>query len=166
MQQGTDLITQLAETRRRQGLPPMPNPHFIHGFGENDPPSPPAPAAVGSESWAEDDEDPPTAPTGATHYVAQRRPVANDIVSPSPGLSEEMVVPQFKLVVMDQMAQYLGHPAVLTEEDQNVIRQVVVKAIKRELDAAIAPEASGTGLNAPPSPKRGRGRPRKHPVAE
>ena len=172
MQQGTDLITQLAQIRERQGKEPLPNPGFIQGFGENDPPSPPPPIFVpGTTAIEEGNEDlredlptwNPKTPTGATHYVAKT--VDGHGMVPD-RLSEEMVIPQFKLVVMDAAAQYLGHATVLSEEDQNLIRQIVVKSVKRELDAAVAPEASGRASEAPPSPKRGRGRPRKHPVAE
>ena len=167
MQQGTDLITQLAQIRERQGKEPLPNPGFIQGFGENDPPSPPPPIFVPGATAIEEEEEfenpLATKPSvsGATHYVRKELPPGR--LEP---LSEEMVIPQFKLVVMDAAAQYLGHATVLSEEDQNLIRQIVVKSVKRELDAAVAPDPSGRASEAQPSPKRGRGRPRKHPVAE
>lgn len=160
MQQGTDLLTQLAQIRERQGKEPLPNPGFIQGFGENDPPSPPPPVMV---PGGLEDTDVPE-PTGATHFISKVTPGRPTGVGP---ISEdEMIVPQFKLVVMDAAAQYLGHATMLSEEDQNLIRQVIVKSVKRDLDAAVAPGSPTEPLGASPVAKRGRGRPRKHPVAE
>lgn len=165
MQQGTDLLTQLAHIRERQGKQPLPSPNFIEGFGENDPPSPPPPVMVPGSVGDPDEDEPEPKPTGATHYIAK---------APAPSLasaalSEEMVIPQLKLVVMDAAASYAGHATMLDQADQDRIAEIVVKAVKKDLDSqlqTIAPEASGRPLAAPPEAKRGRGRPRKHPVTE
>lgn len=175
MQQGTDLLTQLAQIRERQGKEPLPNPGFIQGFGENDPPSPPppvmVPGAIGDdeEPWVEAPKD---GPTGATHYVAKTPDFKRQTASQARaemGLSEEMVIPQFKLVVMDGAATYAGHACILDQADQDRIAEIVVKAVKRDLDAqlqTIAPESSGSPSESSQKAKRGRGRPRKHPLTK
>lgn len=164
MQQGTDLITQLAQIRQRQGLEPMPNPGFIAGFGENDPPSPPPPPLY-SHPAPDDDEEP--SPLIPPQQLRVKETVNN------PVLSEEMVIPSFKLVVMDSMATYAGHQVVLEDSERDQVATIVITAIKRELDQLgsnlqkpgtafnYAELASYTSAGAP-EVKRKRGRPRKN----
>jgi hypothetical protein len=160
MQQGTDLITQLAQIRQRQGLEPLPNPGFIPGFGENDPPGPPPPPLYSPQ--AEDDDEIP--PPAQQYYVKKQEPQ-------TPALSEEMMIPQFKLTVMDSMAQYAGHAVVLEDSERDQVATIVITAIKRELDQlgsnlqkpgtafTYAELESATTAMVPA--KRKRGRPRK-----
>jgi len=161
MQQGTDLLTQLAAIRERQGKEPLPNPGYIQGFGENDPPSPPPPPLYAPP--APDDDDPSPLIPPQQYYVKKKEPEA-------PALSEEVVIPQFKLLVMDSAAQYAGHAVVLEDWERDEIAKLVVQAVKRELDAQASQlQVKGTaftGAETVSPEKRKRGRPRKNaPVA-
>ena len=169
MQQGTDLLTQLAAIRERQGKEPLPNPGYIQGFGENDPPSPPPPPLY-SPPGAEDEDPSPLIPP-QQYYVKKKEPEV-------PALSEEMIIPQFKLTVMDSLAQYSGHAVVLEDGERDQVATIVITAIKRELDQlgsnlqkpgkalTYGERLQAAAVHATEQIKRKRGRPRKNaPVA-
>jgi hypothetical protein len=150
MQQGSDLLTQLAAIRERQGKEPLPNPGFIQGFGPGSP-APPPPIIVPSDIEDPDEEPSPLIPP-QQFYVKK---------ASGPPVSIDPQIPNFKLIVMDNAAQYAGHGVVLQDAERDRIAEIIVKAVKRELDGQMQTlglrEAQATGL----VPKRKRGRPRK-----
>lgn len=167
MQHGTDLITQLAQIRERQGKEPMPNPGVIQGFGEGTPPPHPLDyqERQNDEFGLDDDNESPLVPP-QEYYVKKIAP-AKESDMPIPAGP----MPNFKLLVMDSAAQYAGHSVVLTQQEQDSISALVIKALRRELDehlnalpkgqAVIIGYASAI-IDSVPSEKRKRGRPRKN----
>lgn len=127
-----DLINDLAAIRDRQGLAPMPNPHFIQGFGPNDPPPPPyiPPETVvddPADEFGVDDDPLPASPLIPRPPLEQMR----QPVTPAP-------LPSVALVVLDRLASWKGREVALTEDEEKACRAVVLRAIQRELDADLA----------------------------
>ena len=162
-QHGTDLIAQLAAIRELQGKEPLPNPGFIEGFGPGRPPAPPPPEAFPD---VEDPDDEPSPLIPPTQYYVKKKELGPALNNPT--AIDMAASVNFKLIVMDNAAQYAGHAVMLKDAERDTIAEIVVRAVKRELDGEVdklglreaqaqglVPSVSGTG-------KRKRGRPRKN----
>jgi len=168
-----DLLTQLAEIRRRQGLEPIPDPRVIQGFGPgSDPPPPFMPSSVTERAQFEnpDEEEPEGEPqTFTSPLLEAARPQGAPRMVPR---AEEAVRPEpkFELIVCDLAAGYRGHTVELNTAERKAIIGVVLSALHRTLDdlrrevqaAESITAAEKEALQAPlPPPPRKRGRPRK-----
>jgi len=170
-------VGKLDEIRAMQGKEPLPDPHKIQGFGPQDPP-PPRLLETDPDvprEWLDpevDFEQPPAPPAPKpSPLIPQPKPVmpsaqvdgAKDLLS------------KVGLVVIDRLAAWKGREVTLSDPESAKIREVVLLAIRREVDADLSavsqkrtrrPRNPATGLPAAPGPDaspvapRRRGRPR------
>ncbi len=127
----SDLITQLAEIRQRQGLEPIPDPRHIQGFGDGQPPPPPFPTFGEPTVTQQDDFDPEPEPE---MYVQRTSPAEAPRTEPPP----RTALPQLELVVLDTAAAYRGKDVELTPGESNLVKAIVLGALRRDLDALVA----------------------------
>ena len=172
------LIHDLAKVREMQGKEPLPDPGVIQGFGPGNPPSPDAP-------YLPPAHDPDTPPDWLDPELDA--PPVSEVVPPSPLIPRQSPAPRNRpnpqpapplpmpdLVVLDRVASFKGRDVALSEEDEREVRGVVLRALRREVDAALRavepPRKARTPRTAPAPapapegqaepPKRRRGRPR------
>lgn len=159
------LLRDLAAVRDSRGLPPLPDPTRIQGFGEpGDAPSPGLPPAIeleglpGHDRDAGDEfgvhDDPPTReappPLPATLAPTRRAPLPDEPsraeATPSGVLALELTLqkalasaaatlPQAKLALIDKLGEWKGRKVVLTDDEYADVLEVIFRAQRRELDA-------------------------------
>jgi|SRR6185436_7863733 len=164
------LTGKLDEIRAMQGKDPLPDPHKIQGFGPEDPPPP---------RLLETDPDVPREWLDPEVDFEQPKPVSKPKASPLIPQPKPVMPPagvdlltKVGLVVIDRLAAWKGREVTLSEPEEAKIRQVILLAIRREVDADLSAVSSkrprrprtapvapnGTDVQ-PQAPKR-RGRPR------
>ena len=157
----SDLHTKLASIRERQGLPPMPDPTVIQGFGPGDPPSPtfdPDRARLAAESAStqgydlpepgpnkpEDDwvnqemdlemdlEDAESPPEPERKLLSPLVPRHPRAPTASPQAHPRMALePSYKLMVKDYQATYDGRTVRLSDSEAASIAGKVLRALER-----------------------------------
>jgi hypothetical protein len=169
------LMDRLAEIRQMQGKDPLPDPTktpVAPGVSPLGPPLGEARQPVDKDlpaDWLDPEIDLGQEPAYMQQAKAPSSPLIPRATAPPPIPS----VPN--LLVSDRTAAWKGRIVNLSEADEASIRQVVLVAIRREVDADLAsvapkrsrrPRLSSTGLPAAPGPDaapvapRRRGRPR------
>ena len=169
------ILDRLAEIRQMQGKDPLPDPTktpVAPGVSPLGPPLGEARQPVDKDlpaDWLDPEIDLGQEPAYMQQAKAPSSPLIPRATAPPPIPS----VPN--LLVSDRTAAWKGRIVNLSEADEASIRQVVLVAIRREVDADLAsvapkrsrrPRLSSTGLPAAPGPDaapvapRRRGRPR------
>jgi hypothetical protein len=153
----SDLNQRLEQIREMQGKPPMPNPMFIQGFEPGSTPPPPLhPLEIPPDDPMADeflDGDPP-APVPASPLVPRRPAPPAPAAPPIPPIA-------FQLVVADGVAAWKGRDVILTVEESNAIKAVVLGALQRELRADLATVGRKRIRKAKAAPEAASSQPRK-----
>ena len=150
----SDLHTKLASIRERQGLPPMPDPTVIQGFGPGDPPSPtfdpdrarlaaesagtggydlPEPAPEEPEDWIDTEE----MLDEIQHPPEPRRTLLSPLVprsARSPMASPQAPPrPSCKLLVEDYQATYDGRTVRLSDSGASKVAGIILRELERDV---------------------------------
>ena len=152
------LLRDLASVRDARGLPPLPDPTRIQGFGEpGDAPSPGLPPAIevpiaghdpdaGDEFGVHDEVPADAVPPLPAALMPTRRRALPDAPQEAPGmLAVELTLqkalahaaatlPQAKLALIDKLGEWKGRKVVLTDDEYADVLAVVFRAMRRELD--------------------------------
>jgi len=167
------LTGKLDEIRAMQGKDPLPDPHKIQGFGPEDPP-PPRLLETDPDvprEWLDPEVDfeqpkPKVGPKPSPLIPQPKSVLVSGVLPAGPDLLAKV-----GLVVIDRLAAWKGREVTLSEPEEAKIREVILLAIRREVDADLSavsrkrprrPRTAQAGVPngpAPEVPKR-RGRPR------
>ena len=130
------LTGKLDEIRAMQGKDPLPDPHKIQGFGPEDPPPP---------RLLETDPDVPREWLDPEVDFEQPKPKVGPKPSPLIPQPKPVMPPagvdllaKVGLVVIDRLAAWKGREVTLSEPEEAKIRQVILLAIRREVDADLS----------------------------
>lgn len=143
------ILDDLARVRAAGGHEPLPDPTKIQGFGPDSAPVPPYvprnevqyDSDVPRE-WLENEIDSPGPELPPSPLIPRKPSVAGGAATEHRVPADEQAriqqaisAPAFSLMVADQLASWKQRNVTLTATEEKAIRAIVLKAIKREVDA-------------------------------